>query len=118
MKKLVVILLFLLTACTSIVSKEELICALDQRSQKDRSHINIIWYRGTKDGFHYLSHVYEMFGSKNYKIRSESLFIETTFELTSDSSKFVRISSISDKWLASRKNDEIWEREDKGVSVK
>ena len=118
MNKAIFLLLFFLTACTSTISKENLIYELNQRIMKEHSHINIMWYRGTKDGFHYLSHVYEMFGTKDYKIKTKELYIENTFELTSDSNKFIRISNLSDKWLASRKHEGMWEREAQGINVK
>ena len=120
MKIVTLFLVLLLSACTSYVNKSELIESLNERKGKSRSHINIIWYEGTKEGYHYLAHVYEMFGTKKYKISVKELMIIDEFPLTSDSLKWIRISNISDKWLASRKDFEtnIWLREDEGLQLK
>lgn len=110
----------MLSACTSTVNKGALLSSIDNNISKSRAHINIIWYRGTKDGYHYLSHVYAMFGSKDYKIPVSELNIDNTYPLTTDSQKWMRISSISNQWLASRLNFETkeWIREDEGMHVK
>ena len=120
MKIVTLFLVLLLSACTSNVNKTELIESLNERMGSKRSHINIVWYEGTKDGYHYLAHVYEMFGTKKYKVSVNELMIKDEIPLTSDSQNWVRISNISDKWLASRKNYETneWSREDEGLHLK
>lgn len=120
MRVIALSLALLLSACTSYVSKAVLIDNLNERIEKQKSHINIIWYEGTEDGYHYLAHVYKMFGTKKYKISVKELVIKEQFPLTSDSQKWLRISNISNEWLASRKDFQTnkWKREDEGLHLK
>lgn len=109
----------LLSACTSTVDRTELLMSMESRVSMKGSHINILWYRGTKDHFHYLSHVYAMFGADDYRVSDADVHIpaEEMFPLTSDSTKYKRIARIGDGWAASRKNsaDDLWGPELEGL---
>jgi hypothetical protein len=96
----------LLAACTSTVSRPELLESMRRHLSSESSHINILWYRGTKDHFHYVSHVYRMFGSKDYRIADSELRLpaEEIIPLTSDDTKWKLIRRIGTDWEASRKD--------------
>lgn len=110
----------MLSACTSTVNKSSLLSSINNSISNENAHINIIWYMGTKDSYHYLRHVYAMFGSKDYRISISELNIEHTFPFTTDSEKWVQISSISDQWVASSLDTQtsVWIREDEGIHIK
>jgi hypothetical protein len=84
-------------------------------------HINILWYRGTKEHYHYLSHVYAMFGASDFRILDSELVIpgREIIPLTSDSTKFKRIGRIGADWKASRKDfcTGLWVPEPEGFTV-
>ena len=118
---LIIFIVLLVSACTSTVNKTGLMIGMEKRLSLKNSHINILWYIGSKDHYHYVAHVYGMFGSKNYRLSYEQLNIPEgeIFLLTSDSTKFKRIARIGDEWAASRKDFDtgIWELEPEGLAV-
>ena len=88
------------------MTKTELLEQMQRQLASESSHINILWYRGTRGNFHYVSHVYKMFGSKDYKISDSELrlSVETSIPLTSDSTKWKLIRRIGTNWVAARKD--------------
>src|SRR5713226_1170341 len=116
---LIIVMVTLLSACTSTVSRTDLLTSMEEQISRKRSHINILWYRGTKEHYHYLSHVYEMFGSRDYRISDADLTIPEMeiIPLTSDSTKWKRISKIGIEWEASRKRDDSWLPDPEGLTL-
>lgn len=119
---LIVMLAVALTACVSTVNRPELVAAMQENVAKRNSHINILWYEGTKDHFHYVSHVYAMFGGSSFRVSDSQLVIPENeiMPLTTDSAKFKRIASIGEVWSASRKNFDsgLWIPEPEGLILK
>lgn len=111
-----IIAVLLLTSCTSTVSKNELILALDERISEERSHINILWYKGTKENYHHISHVYAMFGTSHYRILDSELILpeEVITPLTTDDQRWKLIYEIKNQWKSSRKHNGIWEQAPEG----
>ena len=116
---LIIIMALFLASCTSTVSRNALLTSMEKRISQKSSHINILWYKGTKEHYHYLSHVYEMFGTSDYKILDTELILPTNevIPLTSDSTKWTLISEIKNKWVASRKNHGTWEPDREGKII-
>lgn len=112
MKHLLLILAISLVAgCTTTVTKSELISDIENNISKRNSHINIIWYRGTKDHYHYLAHVYAMFGGSKYRVLDTELILpkEAIIPLTSNDQEWKKIYEIEGKWKSSRKYEGVWE---------
>lgn len=110
----------LVAACTSTVTKTDLVARMETRTSEKNSHMNILWYRGTKGHYHYLSHVYAMFGTSHFRVLDSELVVpdREIMPLTSDSTKFKRIARIEGAWEASRKTSVgLWVPEPEGVTV-
>ncbi len=112
-----ILILFYTSGCTTTVTCPELINKMNKSIAKKNSHINILWYKGSDEKYHYLGHVYKMFGSKSYRVSLNELQIKEMFPLTRDSEKWILIKKIGKKWKASRKYNDIWKIEEDGVDV-
>lgn len=64
-------------------------------------HTNVLWYRGTKDGVHHLTHVYKMFGQDRYLIAASELFMpdDQIFLLNSAPLRQVEIKKVGGRWM-------------------
>ena len=113
---LLILAVSLISGCATTVTKSELISELESNISKRNSHINIVWYRGTKNNYHYLSHVYAMFGTANYKILDTELVLpkEVIMPLTSNDQEWQLIYEIEEKWKSSRKLYGKWVDEPEG----
>jgi hypothetical protein len=83
----------------------------------NKNQINILWYKGSDKNYHYFAYVYSMTGTKHYNIRKGEMIIEKELALTADSTRWIRIKKIDDVWFASRKYNDVWKKELKGISI-
>lgn len=114
---LVLLLTIFSCGCLKEVTRETLFEDIKDRLAEKNTHINILWYCGTKDNFHYLRHVYSMVGTDYYRISKNELNIINTFPLTTDSKQWVQIKQIDNDWHASRKHGDEWEKDEKGITI-
>lgn len=112
------IALLVLAACSHRVERNELLGELNETLRKETSYINILWYRGTSGDRHFVRHVYEIFGSRDYSVSARDLEIDQPFPYTDDSRKWRRIARIGGDWEASRKLNGLWVLEDEGIGIR
>lgn len=115
--KHLILIISIVSGCTATVTKSELVSDIEHDISKRNSHINILWYTGTKDHYHHLAHVYAMFGGSNYRILDAELILpkEAIIPLTSNDQEWKLIYEIKGIWKSSRKVDGAWVDANEGI---
>lgn len=73
---------------------------LDQavaREQKDRG-LGVLWYEGSDDEFHYVTHVFGKPGQARYKVRRDDFDVSMPFRHTTDSKHWKLLKHHGDPW--------------------
>lgn len=57
---------------------------------------NLLWYMGTLDGRDYFKYVYGMAAEKYFEVSSGEVYLQSSFDLTADYTKWVPVRAIGD----------------------
>lgn len=86
----------------SKVDAEQMIASMEEIRTGDAAYINILWYQGHDDEFHYFSYVYGMLRGAKFSVPLVQLDIPDAGPFSDDDKDLVAISRIGDRWQASR----------------
>ncbi len=114
MPRLPLCLLLLLTACQSSerVSREQMLASIEARSQLPDSHYNLLWYQGTSRDRHHFKHIRGYFLDEViFIVDAQQLPIAQPHAHSRDSTRWLRVERIGDRWQAARKHAADWQIE-------
>lgn len=107
-------LLLLLAACQSSerVSREQMLTRIDARVQLPDSHYNLLWYQGTTRDQHHFKHIRGYFLDEViFIVDAQQLPIAQPRAYSRDSTRWLSVERIGDRWQAARKHVEGWQVE-------
>jgi len=99
------------------VSACKMIADINAIRHDKNAALNILWYHGSDNKFDYFAYVYNMGGTKLYKIPLGQLSINHLLIHTKDSSKWIAVSKIDGEWSASRLHDGVWREDRTGQEI-
>ena len=106
---LTISLLLLLSACQSSqkASREQMLAAIQARGQLPDSHYDLLWYQGTRGGWHHFKHIRGYFLDEQiFVVDAQQWPIARPLPYSRDSRQWQRVERIGDRWHSARKYGE------------